>query len=31
VWHVRNLISKMQVHSQLQAVIVAARQGLVDL
>lgn len=31
VWHVRNLISKMQVHSQLQAVIVAARQGLVEL
>jgi DNA-binding NarL/FixJ family response regulator len=31
VWHVRNLISKMQVHSQLQAVIVAARTGLVEL
>jgi two-component system, NarL family, nitrate/nitrite response regulator NarL len=31
VWHVRNLISKMQVHSQLQAVVVAARQGLVEL
>jgi two-component system, NarL family, nitrate/nitrite response regulator NarL len=31
VWHVRNLISKMQVHSQLQAVIVAARHGLVEL
>jgi DNA-binding NarL/FixJ family response regulator len=31
VWHVRNLISKMHVHTQLQAVVVAARQGLVEL
>jgi DNA-binding NarL/FixJ family response regulator len=30
-WHVRNLIEKLKVHSKLQAVIAAARLGLIDL
>jgi DNA-binding NarL/FixJ family response regulator len=30
-WHVRHLIEKLQVHSKLQAVVAAARLGLVDL
>ena len=30
-WHVRHLIEKLQVHSKLQAVIAAARLGLIDL
>ena len=30
-WHVRHLIEKLQVHSKLQAVVEAARQGLVEL
>ena len=30
-WHLRNLIEKLQVHSKLQAVIAAARLGLIDL
>jgi DNA-binding NarL/FixJ family response regulator len=30
-WHVRHVIEKLQVHSKLQAVIAAARQGLIDL
>ncbi|HVD45687.1 MAG TPA: response regulator transcription factor [Candidatus Limnocylindria bacterium] len=30
-WHVRHVIEKLQVHSKLQAVISAARQGLIDL
>jgi DNA-binding NarL/FixJ family response regulator len=30
-WHVRNLIEKLGVHSKLQAVIAAARLGLIDL
>jgi two-component system nitrate/nitrite response regulator NarL len=30
-WHVRHLIEKLAVHSKLQAVIAAARLGLVDL
>jgi DNA-binding NarL/FixJ family response regulator len=30
-WHVRHVIEKLQVHSKLQAVIAAARLGLIDL
>jgi DNA-binding NarL/FixJ family response regulator len=30
-WHVRHVIEKLQVHSKLQAVITAARKGLIDL
>jgi DNA-binding NarL/FixJ family response regulator len=30
-WHVRHVIEKLQVHSKLQAVITAARQGLIEL
>lgn len=30
-WHVRHLIEKLEVHSKLQAVIAAARRGLIDL
>lgn len=30
-WHVRHLIEKLQVHSKLQAVVVAARRGLIEL
>ena len=30
-WHVRHLIEKLEVHSKLQAVIAAARLGLIDL
>jgi two-component system, NarL family, nitrate/nitrite response regulator NarL len=30
-WHVRHLIEKLEVHSKLQAVIAAARFGLIDL
>jgi DNA-binding NarL/FixJ family response regulator len=30
-WHVRHVIEKLQVHSKLQAVITAARMGLIDI
>jgi DNA-binding NarL/FixJ family response regulator len=30
-WHVRHVIEKLQVHSKLQAVVTAARRGLIDL
>lgn len=30
-WHVRHVIEKLQVHSKLQAVIAAARLGLIEL
>jgi DNA-binding NarL/FixJ family response regulator len=30
-WHVRHVIEKLQVHSKLQAVIVAAQKGLIEL
>ncbi len=30
-WHVRHVIEKLHVHSKLQAVIAAARRGLIDL
>lgn len=30
-WHVRNLMEKLQVHSKLQAVVEAARRGLIEL
>jgi DNA-binding NarL/FixJ family response regulator len=30
-WHVRHVIEKLQVHSKLQAVIVAARAGLIEV
>ena len=30
-WHVRHVIEKLQVHSKLQAVIAAARRGLIEL
>ena len=30
-WHVRHIIEKLQVHSKLQAVIAAARKGLIEL
>ena len=30
-WHVSNLMAKLRVHSKLQAVIAAARFGLIDL
>ena len=30
-WHVRHIIEKLQVHSKLQAVIEAVRQGIIDL
>jgi DNA-binding NarL/FixJ family response regulator len=30
-WHVRHVLEKLEVHSKLQAVIAAARLGLVDL
>jgi DNA-binding NarL/FixJ family response regulator len=30
-WHVRHLIEKLKVHSKLQAVIAAARLGLIDV
>ncbi|MEO9049687.1 MAG: LuxR C-terminal-related transcriptional regulator [Candidatus Dormiibacterota bacterium] len=29
-WHVRHLIEKLQVHSKLQAMIEAARHGLIN-
>jgi DNA-binding NarL/FixJ family response regulator len=30
-WHVRHVIEKLQVHSKLQAVMAAARKGLIEL
>ncbi len=30
-WHVRHLIEKLGVHSKLQAVIAAARMGLIEI
>jgi len=30
-WHVRHVIEKLEVHSKLQAVVVAAQRGLIDL
>jgi DNA-binding NarL/FixJ family response regulator len=30
-WHVRHVIEKLDVHSKLQAVIAAARLGLIDV
>ena len=30
-WHVRHVIEKLQVHSKLQAVIAAARRGVIEL
>jgi DNA-binding NarL/FixJ family response regulator len=30
-WHVGNVIEKLQVHSKLQAVVVAAQRGLIEL
>jgi DNA-binding NarL/FixJ family response regulator len=30
-WHVRHVIEKLEVHSKLQAVIVAARIGLIEV
>ena len=30
-WHVRHIIEKLGVHSKLQAVVAAARLGLIDL
>lgn len=30
-WHVRHVLEKLEVHSKLQAVIAAARKGLIDL
>jgi DNA-binding CsgD family transcriptional regulator len=30
-WHVRHLIEKLGVHSKLQAVVAAARVGLIEL
>jgi len=30
-WHVRHVIEKLEVHSKLQAVIAAARKGLIEL
>jgi DNA-binding NarL/FixJ family response regulator len=30
-WHVRHVIEKLQVHSKLQAVIVAAQRGLIEI
>jgi DNA-binding NarL/FixJ family response regulator len=30
-WHVRHLIEKLQVHSKLQAVVAAARLGIIEL
>ncbi len=30
-WHVRHVIEKLQVHSKLQAVIAAARRGIIEL
>ena len=30
-WHVRHLIEKLGVHSRLQAMIAAARVGLIEL
>jgi len=30
-WHVRHVIEKLQVHSKLQAVVAAARLGIIDL
>jgi len=30
-WHVKHVIEKLQVHSKLQAVVVAARKGLIEL
>ena len=30
-WHLRHVIEKLQVHSKLQAVVAAARMGLVEL
>jgi DNA-binding NarL/FixJ family response regulator len=30
-WHIRHLIEKLQVHSKLQAVVEAARRGLIEL
>jgi DNA-binding NarL/FixJ family response regulator len=30
-WHVRHVIEKLHVHSKLQAVIAAARKGLIEL
>jgi two-component system nitrate/nitrite response regulator NarL len=30
-WHVKHVIEKLQVHSKLQAVVVAAQRGLIEL
>jgi DNA-binding CsgD family transcriptional regulator len=30
-WHVKHVIEKLRVHSKLQAVIEAARKGLIEL
>jgi DNA-binding NarL/FixJ family response regulator len=30
-WHLRHVIEKLQVHSKLQAVVAAARQGIIEL
>jgi DNA-binding CsgD family transcriptional regulator len=30
-WHVRHVIEKLEVHSKLQAVIAAARLGLIEI
>jgi DNA-binding CsgD family transcriptional regulator len=30
-WHVRHIIEKLGAHSKLQAVIAAARRGLIEL
>jgi DNA-binding NarL/FixJ family response regulator len=30
-WHVRHVIEKLQVHSKLQAVVVAAQRGLIEI
>jgi DNA-binding NarL/FixJ family response regulator len=30
-WHMRHVIEKLQVHSKLQAVIAAARLGIIEL
>ena len=30
-WHVRHVIEKLQVHSKLQALVVAAQRGLIEL
>jgi DNA-binding CsgD family transcriptional regulator len=30
-WHVRHVIEKLKVHSKLQAVVAAARMGLIEI